>query len=233
MITRSAIPTVISIVHGSGHPDLMANLHARIRAARKAAGMTQAELARRVGIRSQGVNMWESGKNTPSRDNILAVARVTGAPVSWLLVGGTLPEQNADGTFAPIEARGRFIPMISVHKALQVPPGTGGSHQFPVHFPCGEQSFFIEIPNESNAPEHPKGTRWAIDPDVNPEPGDLVMAVANETAVFGEYRTEAGPSGVVAVVRPLNERWAAVRSDGVGLRIIGVMTEYVRRQRRV
>lgn len=42
----------------------MEEIGSRIRCMRKAAGLTQAELAKRIGVSRQSVNKWESGTGT-------------------------------------------------------------------------------------------------------------------------------------------------------------------------
>ena len=47
----------------------------RIRRAREKAGISQSELARRVGVKPQAVQAWEAGKNGPSRKRISSLAK--------------------------------------------------------------------------------------------------------------------------------------------------------------
>ena len=56
-------------------PDPAGGLAARIRAARMAVGLTQRELARRVGVASNTVWAWEAGRVRPTHQHLLEVAR--------------------------------------------------------------------------------------------------------------------------------------------------------------
>ena len=47
----------------------------KLRDARKAAGLTQAELGSRVGVTSQAVTMYESGQRAPSLETLEAVCK--------------------------------------------------------------------------------------------------------------------------------------------------------------
>lgn len=50
----------------------------RVREARKLAGMSQAELARRIGIHRSSVRHWESGRSGPSDENLKQAAEALG-----------------------------------------------------------------------------------------------------------------------------------------------------------
>ena len=57
----------------------------RISSARKKSGMTQEQLAERVGVSVQAVSKWENGKNLPDIDNLLKIAEVTDTPYQLFL----------------------------------------------------------------------------------------------------------------------------------------------------
>jgi transcriptional regulator with XRE-family HTH domain len=65
---------------------------ARIRVARRAAGLSQHQLAERLGIRRAAVTQWESAAGTlPSTINLLRTAAETGVSFEWLALGrGTM-----------------------------------------------------------------------------------------------------------------------------------------------
>lgn len=58
---------------------------ARIKAARKAAGMTQAELANRLGIPYQSIGQWENDLRNPKLETLQKIASALGVPVVNLL----------------------------------------------------------------------------------------------------------------------------------------------------
>jgi transcriptional regulator with XRE-family HTH domain len=61
----------------------------RLRAARKAAGLTQEELGRRIGVTRASVSQWEAPekdkRTIPRWEHIASVSAVTGAPQDWLM----------------------------------------------------------------------------------------------------------------------------------------------------
>ena len=56
----------------------------RIKAARKQAGMTQQELADRLGISYVGISNWESGKRKPKQETLERIAAVLDVPLGVL-----------------------------------------------------------------------------------------------------------------------------------------------------
>ena len=60
------------------------NLGARIKQARDAAGLTQEDLADRVGVGTAMVSRWEGGLRLPPVDRLVLIARVTETTVDHL-----------------------------------------------------------------------------------------------------------------------------------------------------
>ena len=57
----------------------------RIKALREQKKMTQAELAKRLGITRSGVNAWEMGISVPSTQYIVELANIFGVSADYLL----------------------------------------------------------------------------------------------------------------------------------------------------
>ena len=57
----------------------------RIKAARKAAGMTQAELAEKLDLPFQSVSQWERGYRNPKYDTLNRISNALGCPVELLI----------------------------------------------------------------------------------------------------------------------------------------------------
>lgn len=53
-----------------------------MRAARLAAGLTQPELGRRIGVSRQRVGAWEGGVNTPTYPTLLMLCEALGLPLA-------------------------------------------------------------------------------------------------------------------------------------------------------
>jgi len=78
--------------------------------------------------------------------------------------------------------------------------------------------------------EYPSGTVLVMDPDVKPEPGDLVHAIYGEpySPVIGHLSFQSSKNGITTLVTPLNPYCAAARSDLATLEIVSVMVESTR-----
>ncbi len=66
----------------------------RIAAMRKRAGMSQRELARRLGVSASAVGMYEQGRREPSAEKLVRLAQLLDVSVDYLLTG--TPATGAD-----------------------------------------------------------------------------------------------------------------------------------------
>lgn len=78
-------------------------LESRIREMRKGLGLSQEQLAAKIGVSRQAVTKWETGAGTPDVDNLVELARLFGVTVDELL--GNSVEAQADGGATDEEAR--------------------------------------------------------------------------------------------------------------------------------
>ncbi len=67
----------------------------RMAGAREAAGMTQAQLARRLGVRLRTVTAWENDQSEPRANKLQMLAGLLNVSIKWLLTG------EGDGLEAP------------------------------------------------------------------------------------------------------------------------------------
>ncbi len=65
----------------------MENIGERIARKREAAGLSQSELGRRLGLSAQAVQKWESGKSTPRNSKLGTIASILSTTVQYLLQG--------------------------------------------------------------------------------------------------------------------------------------------------
>ena len=77
----------------------------RIRLARRHAGLSQTQLAQKVGVRRSAVSHWESteGKN-PSVANLRTVATVTQVQFEWLVTGRGAMQVSAEQALDAVAA---------------------------------------------------------------------------------------------------------------------------------
>ena len=76
-------------------------LGGRLCRARDATGLTAAQLARRLGVRSHTLQAWESDRSQPRANRLSMLAGVLGVSPSWLLHGvGASPNEDEAGNAA-------------------------------------------------------------------------------------------------------------------------------------
>lgn len=211
----------------------METLGTRLRTALDASGLSQSEVARRIGVRSQTINQWLSGVKKPSRDNLMAFVEHTGANLQWLLYGARLRSAPHDPSMTTQGLRGRSVPLMSLRQVVDKQQ-VDSEKRLLAYFPCGERAQAFVVVDDANAPDHPAGTVWIVDPDEAPRPGDMVVAAIGPDLepVLGRYRVETTTSGRATVVQPINPDWPAARSDLEVITVIAVMTESIKPRRR-
>lgn len=63
------------------------NIAERIKGLRKSKGLSQEELADRIGVSRQAVSKWESGQNVPDPDKIILLSGALEVTTDYLLLG--------------------------------------------------------------------------------------------------------------------------------------------------
>lgn len=153
------------------------DLGKKIRAHRDELGLTQAELADKLGLTYSSVSQWESGRATPRTPILRQLADLFGTTVADLM--------GEDATEAAISGTSRMVPLL------------GFAH---MGEPCDEGTLAdeVEVP-ASIADAHPRGfmvhaqggcmdnrfphdALLLVDPDMEPANGQPVLA---ETSDYG------------------------------------------------
>jgi len=226
----------------------MKTLAERLTWARNEAGLTQQELAKKTGVAQSTIASWESGARETGR-KISVVADFLGVNSLWLSEG-----KGSARTSTTNESASSRVAEVS--NVIDAPLGT---HRIPLlnyvqagamrevldqpwagEFLIAESrisssSFALEIRGESMLPQFREGDRVIIDPDVVPQPGDMVVAKnGGEEATFKKYRPRGvGEDGKeIFELVPLNEDYPSMRSDVTPLVIIGTMVEHRQYRRR-
>ena len=80
--------------------------------ARKAAGLTQADVAAKLNVSRQAVSRWESGQSKPSTERLLALGELYGVSIDQLLNTGNVELPAVDNVSTPpeVEPREPVIP---------------------------------------------------------------------------------------------------------------------------
>lgn len=210
------------------------NLSDRIQAARKFAGITQKQLADRVGISQTAVHKLESGGTRASRSTI-SIALACGVDPIWLdtsrgemsLGGppGVQGAKGAEGLRTPVIAR---IPVITWEEAKAYTPETAESHQpenvkawIPVAPRISSAAYALQVPDDSMEPEFKEGEIIIVDPTVKAEHNCFVVARDGQDSRVSLKQLIA--HGAKQYMKPLNSRYPLIEVLGE-LLVSGVVT---------
>ncbi|GAA4493592.1 hypothetical protein GCM10023095_04100 [Pseudaeromonas paramecii] len=209
--------------------------------------MTQRQLSAATGYSHAIVSQWENDLIKPK--NLLAVAQALRTSMEWLLTGiGSPDDRNAtvsiDGnvsTVEPVPIGTTRIPVIDYvqagcwTEACGHTLADGSIETILTDLELGSRAFALRVKGDSMAPDIIEGDVVVVDPDVSPQPGDIVVAKnGSHEATIKQYR----PRGYNAEGKewfelvPRNEVYAPMRSDVCSITIIGVMVEHRRYRRR-
>jgi transcriptional regulator with XRE-family HTH domain len=204
----------------------MATFGERLRRAREAAQMSGPQMARELRVSAQTVSEWERGRYFPAADKLARIAQLTSVKVDWLLTG-----QNDHAPGGASLLQGRLVSKIPFDDLPNFDPRGKISATYDkvhTHFPCGPHSFQITVSDRSNAPDYEPGDSVIIDPDLKPNPGDMVLVVSDNSVLFRRYRPRAGTVELI----PLNGDWETVtiRLDKT-THLLGTMSERAQQRR--
>jgi SOS-response transcriptional repressor LexA len=167
--------------------------------------------------------------------------KVIGCSVSWLESGTGPMAIGGESNVSPAALGVRQIPLISYVQAgvwtdVVDTYQPGDAEDFLLtDLELSGNAFALEIKGDSMLPEFKAGDRVIIDPVVQPQPGDYVVAKNGEDeATFKKYRPRGvnEHGDVIFELVPLNEDYPSMRSDVTPIRIVGTMVEHRKYRRR-
>lgn len=209
------------------------SLASRLKAARKAAGMSQEELAAASGVSQSDISKIERGK-TLSPAGILDLARALGVNPFWLKTGeGDMHHEHSNTQ--PVTTKGR-VPLISwviagnleeVQDMYQ--PGEADEWIETSEAKPGKSSFALRVTGDSMTSPYPgeisfpDGAIIVVDPTRACDPGDFIIAkdVATQQATFKKLVLDGGRW----YLKPLNPAYPIVEIDDPAVRCIGKVVE--------
>ena len=81
----------------------------RLKQLREDAGISQAQLAIKLGVRQSTVGMWENGKNKPQNAKLESLASMFGVSTDYLLGRSDEPTETPQEVIAPRTPEARLI----------------------------------------------------------------------------------------------------------------------------
>lgn len=88
----------------------------RLAAAREAAGMTQSQLARRLGVKKATIADWENDLSEPRANRLSMMAGMINVSIMWLLTG---EGEGMDAPFAEGEASLELVDAVAELRAIR------------------------------------------------------------------------------------------------------------------
>lgn len=199
----------------------------------------QTALARLLNSTPQTLHNWE--QRGISKQGLLLAQKVVGCSASWLETGAGAMAMNTIRNVVSSAVGERHIPLISYVQA-----GTwtsivdnfqpGDADEFLLtDQELSESAFALQIKGDSMLPEFKEGDRVIIDPMVQPNPGDFVVAKnGDDEATFKKYRPRGvNENGTVLFeLVPLNEDYPSLHSGVTPIVIVGTMVEHRKYRKR-
>lgn len=180
----------------------------RIKAAREAAGYTQEQLAKLLGVKQQSVHHWEAG-NTQRPKKINEISSILGVSIEYLLNGESRQTETVDFAY-PMAAR---CPLITSQDAMAWPDNKKRlKENGKINYPLGNiilksNCFMLQLDDDSMENRMEGGgfcrSRYVIvDPERKYENGSYVVVKISGASklLFRQYIND-GKSEYVA---PLN-----------------------------
>ncbi len=85
----------------------------RLAGAREAAGMSQSQLARRLGVKKATIAAWENDLSEPRANRLSMMAGMINVSIMWLLTG------EGEGMEAPVEEAGGDLELVDAVAELR------------------------------------------------------------------------------------------------------------------
>lgn len=146
--------------------ELLTDFAFRLSAAAGREGLSQTEIAERLGLKLPRVSNWFQGRNFPRKRERVELAKVLRTNVDWLIQGKGDPEIISENPQAPYSAV-REIPVISWTHAGEA----GRYEEMPKHFhgtvattSRDPKAFALTIEGDSMEPKFLQGDRVVLEP---------------------------------------------------------------------
>lgn len=208
----------------------------RIRSRMKELGLTQEELADKLGITRGAVTHYLAGRRVPPLSKFNEIARVLKADAAWLQFGTTVesqPSTKATMNAAHTSAY-RSIPILSWEQAAKSPnvknlKQEDISETVPHIFTDQLQWYALRVKGDSmtsvsGGKSFQDGDIILVNPDASPKDGDFVIAIIGKSkeATLKQFVIDGG----IKYLKPLNTQYP-ISSFEKGTAIIAVVQKII------
>ncbi len=198
----------------------------RIKQARKEIGMTQVELAKHAKVNQSTIGDLERG-HTSKTPSVVQIAKALKVSAEWLSTGKGSRELS---NVAPAPDLRGYVPLISWVRAGDFAEAIDDCNNsecelVPITVSKGEHTFALSVVGDSMSPDFPEGMRLVIEPNMEAQHGDYIIAKNGGEATFKQLVRDGGEW----YLKPINKQYPT-KPLGES-RIIGVVREAVRKFR--
>lgn len=215
----------------------------RIRALRKTKKLTQAQLAKVVGVSAPAITEWEKDGYLPKAESVDAMAKFFNVSSQFILKGIDNPSvkdySHEITEESNVSYTGKLLRRIPVLDFVQagawrevVYDGLNPMGHTYTDYEGSQPSdiFSVTVDGLSMSPRFMPNDQLIIDPNLAPQPGDFVIAQNGDYEVtFKKYRVtgydELGREHFQLM--PLNPDFAPLDSKVNNIRIIGVVVSHI------
>ena len=199
----------------------------RIKQVRKELGITQVQLAKAAKVNQSTIADLERGR-TNNTTSAAQIAQALGVNAMWLDEGkGEKLSRTAIQNFEQAPDVRDYVPLISMVQAGSFCEAIDSLHvgdsfeQIPTSYPKKRHTFALEVSGESMMPRFPPGMRLIVEPEMEYQSGDFVIAKNGGDATFKQIVKDGG----VWYLKPLNTQFPTLPlADS---HVIGVVREAV------
>lgn len=165
--------------------EALADFAFRLNARAEHLGLSQTEIAERLGLKLPRVSNWFQGRNFPRKRERLELARILGVNLEWLIQGEGEPERKLQEDAAPYGTAVREVPVISWSHA-----GEAASYEeMPKHWQGSvattsrdRKAFAVTVEGDCMEPKFFAGDRVVLEPNAERRNGKPVVArLADDT----------------------------------------------------
>ena len=200
-----------------------------LKQARKAAGMTQADVAKLVGISQNGYSYWENGKTKIDNESLSKLAKIFGCTIDYLL-GGT-SDTSSTGIKIPV------LGSVPAGVPLEAIEDIRDWEEIPQSWATGEKEYFaLEVSGDSMWPEYLPGDVVVVQRTPVCDSGeDCIVYVNGYDATLKTVRLNPEDQSLTLV--PINPQYpprtfSAEEIQDLPVSIAGVVVELRRKKRK-
>ena len=191
------------------------------------AGFTRTQIAKAAGKSQGAVTQWISGDAKELKsDSAAGIQALTGFSAVWLATGKG-PRMAADiSNVSAGPKMGGSVPLLSSVQAGNFKEyvdnyhlGDGSIEQVPTSVPVNRYTFAVRVMGDSMEEQFKEGMVLIVEPELDPLPGDFVIARNGSDETTFKQLTRDGPDWYL---KPLNPRYP-IKKITPDIRIIGVV----------